>query len=71
MQWSSVEPIKREGVYALFIRGTEECLYVGESGDIHTRINSHFSNRETGSDLRSFLLNDNNSPIEEKIWTNL
>jgi len=62
MEWDSIEPGKRQGVYAIFVKGTDDCLYVGESGNLRSRINGHFYNSKT-SDLRRLVDEDANSPV--------
>lgn len=63
MQWDSVEPGKRQGVYAIFVKGTDDCLYVGESGNLRSRINGHFYNSKT-SDLRRLVEEDDDPPVD-------
>lgn len=63
MRWDSIEPGKRQGVYAIFVKGTENCLYVGESGNLRSRINGHYYNSKS-SDLRGFLERDPDSTIK-------
>lgn len=65
MRWDAVEPGKMQGVYAIFVKGTDNCLYVGESGNLRSRINGHFNNSKK-SDLRGYIQRDENSPVEAK-----
>lgn len=62
MEWDSIEPGQRQGVYAIFVKGTENCLYVGESGNLRSRINGHFYNSKP-SDLRGLMEKDDNPPV--------
>jgi len=64
MEWDSIEPGKRQGVYAIFVKGTDNCLYVGESGNLRSRINGHFYNSKT-SDLRCMVKEDMDPPVDE------
>lgn len=63
MRWDSVEPGKRQGVYAIFVKGTDKCLYVGESSNLRSRINGHYFNSKP-SDLRGFVKEDDDPPVE-------
>jgi len=63
MEWDSIEPGKRQGVYAIFVKGTENCLYVGESGNLRSRINGHYYNSKS-SDLRGFIEHDPDPPVD-------
>ena len=63
MRWDAVEPGNMQGVYAIFVKGTENCLYVGESGNLRSRVNGHFNNSKS-SDLRGYIQRDDESPVE-------
>lgn len=63
MRWDSIEPGKMQGVYAIFVKGTDNCLYVGESGNLRSRINGHFYNTKS-SDLRGYITSDDSPPVK-------
>ena len=62
MEWDSIEPGQRQGVYAIFVKGTDNCLYVGESRNLRSRVNGHYYNSKP-SDLRGFIEQDENPPV--------
>ncbi|WP_089872761.1 GIY-YIG nuclease family protein [Halogranum rubrum] len=65
MRWDAIEPGNMQGVYAIFVKGTENCLYVGQSSNLRSRINGHYNNSKS-SDLRSHVQRDNDSPVEAR-----
>ena len=46
----------------IFVKGTENCLYVGESRNLRSRVNGHYYNSKP-SDLRGFIEQDENPPV--------
>jgi hypothetical protein len=61
IEWDAIQPGEMQGVYTFFVRGTDTCLYVGESSNLISRINGHYNNSKT-SDLSGLIRRDDDPP---------